>query len=168
MGLDNGECDLVVRIKLTLSGCCDDQTAALLADAAGPAVAEAVVCELAVVPVVAVVPALAVVPVDAVIPAVAVVPVDAVIPAVAVVAVDAVVCAVALVVLPYDFREALINTLIGTVMALSLVVLTGFVGQISVVQLSLAGVAGFTISHLAVNAGIGFPIALIQIGRAHV
>jgi branched-chain amino acid transport system permease protein len=73
----------------------------------------------------------------------------------------AVVCAVALVVLPYDFREALINTLIGTVMALSLVVLTGFVGQISVVQLSLAGVAGFTISHLAVNAGIGFPIALI-------
>ena len=68
-----------------------------------------------------------------------------------------VICAVALVVLPYDFREALINTLIGTVMALSLVVLTGFVGQISVVQLSLAGVSGFTISHLSVNAGIGFP-----------
>jgi ABC-type branched-subunit amino acid transport system ATPase component/ABC-type branched-subunit amino acid transport system permease subunit len=45
------------------------------------------------------------------------------------------------------------------------VVLTGFVGQISVVQLSLAGVAGFTISHLAVNAGIGFPVALI-IGTA--
>src|SRR6201996_1642424 len=76
-----------------------------------------------------------------------------------------VVCAVALVVLPYDFREALINTLIGTVMALSLVVLTGFVGQISVVQLSLAGVSGFTISPLAVNAGIGFPFALI-IGTA--
>ena len=75
------------------------------------------------------------------------------------------VCAVALVVLPYDFREALINTMIGTVMALSLVVLTGFVGQISVVQLSLAGVSGFTISHLAVNAGIGFPLALI-IGTA--
>jgi branched-chain amino acid transport system permease protein len=74
-------------------------------------------------------------------------------------------CAVALVVLPFDFREALINTLIGTVMALSLVVLTGFVGQISVVQLSLAGVAGFTISHLAVNAGIGFPLAPI-IGTA--
>ena len=76
-----------------------------------------------------------------------------------------IVCAVALVVFPFDFREALINTLIGTVMALSLVVLTGFVGQISVVQLSLAGVAGFTISHLAVNAGIGFPFAPI-IGTA--
>jgi len=68
-------------------------------------------------------------------------------------------CAIALVVLPFDFREALINTLIGTVMALSLVVITGFVGQISVVQLTLAGVSGFTISHLAVNAGIGFPLA---------
>jgi branched-chain amino acid transport system permease protein len=70
-----------------------------------------------------------------------------------------VVCAVALVVLPFDFRQALINSLIGTVMALSLVVITGFVGQISVVQLSLAGVAGFTVSHLAVDAGIGFPLA---------
>jgi branched-chain amino acid transport system permease protein len=71
----------------------------------------------------------------------------------------AIVCAVALVVLPFDFRQALINSLIGTVMALSLVVITGFVGQISVVQLSLAGVAGFTVSHLAVDAGIGFPLA---------
>ena len=71
----------------------------------------------------------------------------------------AVVCAVALVVLPFDFRQALINSMIGTVMALSLVVITGFVGQISVVQLALAGVAGFTVSHLAVDAGIGFPLA---------
>jgi branched-chain amino acid transport system permease protein len=79
----------------------------------------------------------------------------------------ALVCAVALVVLPYDFREALVNTLIGTVMALSLVIITGYVGQISVVQLTLAGVAGFTISHLAVNAGIGFPLApLLGAGAA--
>jgi branched-chain amino acid transport system permease protein len=70
-----------------------------------------------------------------------------------------IVCALALVVLPFDFRQALINSMIGTVMALSLVVITGFVGQISVVQLSLAGVAGFTVSHLAVDAGIGFPLA---------
>ncbi|HKN92754.1 MAG TPA: ABC transporter permease [Thermoleophilaceae bacterium] len=71
------------------------------------------------------------------------------------------VCAVALVVLPFDFRQALVNTLIGTVMALSLVVITGFVGQISVVQLSLAGASGFVVSHMAVNAGIGFPLAPI-------
>ena len=62
-------------------------------------------------------------------------------------------CAIALVVLPFDFRQALTNSLIGIVMALSLVVITGFVGQISVVQLALAGVAGFTVSHLAVDAG---------------
>jgi branched-chain amino acid transport system permease protein len=73
----------------------------------------------------------------------------------------AVVAAAALVVLPFDFREALINTLIGTLMALSLVVITGFVGQISVVQLSLAGAAGFTIAHMASNFGITFPVAAL-------
>ncbi len=73
----------------------------------------------------------------------------------------AAVCAIALVLLPFDFREALTNSLIGALMALSLVVITGFVGQISVVQLTLAGVSGFTISHLAVNAGIGFPLAAV-------
>ena len=61
--------------------------------------------------------------------------------------------------LPFDFRQALTNSLIGIVMALSMVVITGFVGQISVVQLALAGVAGFTVSHLAVDAGVGFPLA---------
>jgi branched-chain amino acid transport system permease protein len=71
------------------------------------------------------------------------------------------VVAVALVVLPYDFREALINTLIGTLIALSLVVITGFVGQISVIQLSLAGAAGFTVAHMASNFGITFPLAAL-------
>ena len=65
--------------------------------------------------------------------------------------------AILLIVFPFDFRQALINTLIGAVMALSLVVITGYVGQISVIQLSLAGAAGFTVSHMAVNFGITFP-----------
>ncbi|HUB22290.1 MAG TPA: branched-chain amino acid ABC transporter permease/ATP-binding protein [Streptosporangiaceae bacterium] len=73
----------------------------------------------------------------------------------------AVLGAVLLVVFPFDFREALINTLIGALMALSLVVVTGFVGQISVLQLALAGAAGFTISHMAVNFGITFPVAAL-------
>lgn len=72
---------------------------------------------------------------------------------------SAAICAVALVVLPFDFRQALVTSLIGALMALSLVVITGFVGQISVVQLALAGVSGFAISHLAADAGIGFPLA---------
>jgi branched-chain amino acid transport system permease protein len=66
---------------------------------------------------------------------------------------------VALIVLPFDFRQALMNTVIGAVLVLSLIVLTGFIGQISVVQLALAGAAGFVVSHLAMNAGIGFPAA---------
>ena len=73
----------------------------------------------------------------------------------------ALVGAVLLVIFPYDFREALINTLIGAVLALSLVVITGFVGQISIIQLALAGAAGFTISHMAVNFGITFPVAAL-------
>ena len=73
----------------------------------------------------------------------------------------ALVAAVALIVLPYGFREALINTLIGTLMVLSLVVITGFVGQISVIQLGLAGAAGFTVSHMATNFGITFPVAAL-------
>ena len=73
----------------------------------------------------------------------------------------AAICAVALIVLPFDFRQALVVSLIGALMALSLVVITGFVGQVSVAQLALAGAAGFTIFHFAVNAGIGFPLAAL-------
>ena len=69
--------------------------------------------------------------------------------------------AVLLVVFPFDFRNALINTLIGILMALSLVVITGFVGQISIIQLALAGAAGFTIAHMASNFGITFPLAAL-------
>ena len=53
------------------------------------------------------------------------------------------VAVVALIVLPYDFRQALITSLLATIMCLSVVVITGFVGQISVVQLALAGISGF-------------------------
>jgi branched-chain amino acid transport system permease protein len=68
---------------------------------------------------------------------------------------------VALVLLPFDYRQAMINSIIGIILALSLVIITGFVGQISVVQLGLAGVAGFTVSHLAFELGIGFPFGPI-------
>ena len=71
---------------------------------------------------------------------------------------------VALIVFPYDFRQALINSLLGVLICLSLVVIIGFVGQISVVQLALAGVAGFTMSHLTTDVGgvwARFPISLL-------
>jgi branched-chain amino acid transport system permease protein len=70
-----------------------------------------------------------------------------------------IVCAAALVFLPWDFRQALIVSLLASLICLSYVIITGFVGQISVVQLALAGVAGFTVSHMAVDFGIEFPLA---------
>jgi branched-chain amino acid transport system permease protein len=69
--------------------------------------------------------------------------------------------AAALVVLPYDFRQALITSLIAALVVMSYVVLTGYIGQLSVVQLALSGVAGFALSHLATDAGIGFPLGAV-------
>jgi branched-chain amino acid transport system permease protein len=80
-------------------------------------------------------------------------------------AVAGVVC---LIVFPYDFRQALINSMLGIIICLSLVVIIGFVGQISVVQLALAGVAGFMMSHLTTDVGgvwARFPLSLL-IGAA--
>jgi branched-subunit amino acid ABC-type transport system permease component len=61
-------------------------------------------------------------------------------------------------VFPYDFRQALINTLIGALFCLSYVVITGFVGQMSLVQVALGGVCAFVVSKLALHTGIGFPL----------
>ena len=51
------------------------------------------------------------------------------------------------------------TSIIGTVMALSFVVLSGFGGQTSLAQAAFAGVAGFALSKLATGWGIPFPIA---------
>ncbi|MDQ2648407.1 MAG: branched-chain amino acid ABC transporter permease/ATP-binding protein [Actinomycetota bacterium] len=58
-----------------------------------------------------------------------------------------------------SYRSALINTLILGVISLSLVVVTGYCGQISLAQLTLAGVAGFSLSTFTDSWGIPFPIA---------
>jgi branched-chain amino acid transport system permease protein len=73
--------------------------------------------------------------------------------------IGALACAGLLIVLPWNWRQALVTTLLAALICLSYVVLTGFVGQISVVQPALAGVAGYVISHLAESSGIGFPLA---------
>lgn len=70
-------------------------------------------------------------------------------------------CAIALVVLPGVFRQAVITGLVVTVLCLSLTVVTGYVGQLSVIQLTLAGVAAFLVSHLATGAGLGFPLGAV-------
>lgn len=65
----------------------------------------------------------------------------------------------ALVAFPFDYRQALINSLIGALMCLSFVVLTGFVGQMSLLQSALAGVTALLVAKLAHGSGIGFPLA---------
>jgi branched-chain amino acid transport system permease protein len=57
------------------------------------------------------------------------------------------------------FRGAIMTTVIAAVLALSLVVLTGFGGQTSLAQVAFAGVAGFSLSKLAFQWGVPFPIA---------
>lgn len=57
------------------------------------------------------------------------------------------------------WRAAIMTTVIAAVLALSLVVLTGFGGQTSLSQMAFAGIAGFTVSKLAMRYDIPFPVA---------
>jgi ABC-type branched-subunit amino acid transport system ATPase component/branched-subunit amino acid ABC-type transport system permease component len=65
----------------------------------------------------------------------------------------------ALLVLDNSHRGAVITGLIFGIFAMSYIVITGYVGQISLAQLSLGGVAAFLLSHLTVDWGVPFPIA---------
>jgi len=65
----------------------------------------------------------------------------------------------ALLVLGPAERLGLVNSMVGAMICLSLVVLTGYVGQISLAQMAFAGVAGFALSKLGVGLGIPFPVA---------
>jgi branched-chain amino acid transport system permease protein len=58
-----------------------------------------------------------------------------------------------------DLRQALIVSLVYTFLTLSTVVITGYVGQISLAQMAFAGVAGFTAIEVADN-GLPFPLAM--------
>lgn len=60
------------------------------------------------------------------------------------------------------WRGAIMTSTISVVLALSLVVLTGFGGQTSLAQMAFAGVAGFALSKLAIQWGVPFPIAPIM------
>ena len=66
---------------------------------------------------------------------------------------------VALTVLSGSWRLGLIRSLIAAVVCLSIVVLTGYVGQLSLAQLALAGVAGFSLARLHTTLHVPFPLA---------
>jgi len=56
-------------------------------------------------------------------------------------------------------RSAVITSMIWAIVALSLVVVTGYAGQVSLGQVTLAGVGAFTLSQVTTHLGIPFPIA---------
>ncbi|MFI5693814.1 ABC transporter permease [Kribbella sp. NPDC051586] len=60
-----------------------------------------------------------------------------------------------------SFRFAVVTSMIMAILGLSYVLLTGFVGQISLAQLAFAGAAGFTLSRLTSGAGVPFPLAVL-------
>lgn len=69
------------------------------------------------------------------------------------------VAVVLLLTLSGGYRLALINSLIGVIVCASLVVLVGYLGQISLFQMALAGVSAFILARLTTEWGVPFPVA---------
>ncbi|MFD6859515.1 ABC transporter permease [Rhodococcus sp. NPDC060090] len=59
------------------------------------------------------------------------------------------------------YRFGLTYSIILMLLALSYVVITGYLGQISLAQAAFAGAAGFTLSKVTTNWSMPFPIALV-------
>ena len=67
----------------------------------------------------------------------------------------------------FGLRQALINSLVAGVVCLSLVIVTGYVGQISLAQMTLAGTAGFALSKLFAGWPLPFgPLAAALVATA--
>ena len=61
---------------------------------------------------------------------------------------------------PFQFRAGMQNSMIGVLFALSLVVVTGYVGQISLMQMALAGVSAFAVGTFGTDAGLPLVLTL--------
>lgn len=60
-----------------------------------------------------------------------------------------------------SYRFGIITSLVLGLLSLSFVVLTGYLGQISLAQAAFAGASGFALSKLTTNLGLPFPIDLL-------
>ncbi len=67
---------------------------------------------------------------------------------------------IALLTVGAGYRQAMIVSMIFALLALSVVVVTGYVGQISLAQLAFAGVSGFTVIRLD-QRGVPFVVAMV-------
>ncbi len=68
---------------------------------------------------------------------------------------------IALLILSAQYRAALDSSLITACICFSVVIITGYVGQISLAQNGMAGISAFMLTHIASSLGIGFPFGLI-------
>lgn len=59
------------------------------------------------------------------------------------------------------YQAAMATSLTMAVVVLSLVVVTGYVGQVSLMQMTFAGLGGFLTAKLAFNLGIPFPLSIV-------
>ncbi len=69
------------------------------------------------------------------------------------------IAAVLVIVFTGPYRTALTTSIVATLVCLSIVVLTGMLGQISLAQMTFAGAGGFALSSLTVSAHLPFPLA---------
>src|SRR5581483_12475981 len=76
--------------------------------------------------------------------------------------------ALLLVVTRSGWRAAVIQSVVTACVLLSLTVLTGFVGQVSLAQAAFAGTGGFLMAKLLAHAGVPFPVGLIVAGAVAV
>lgn len=67
----------------------------------------------------------------------------------------------ALVFTSQGYRFGVITSLDLAVLALSFVVVTGYLGQISLAQIAFAGTAGFVLSKYTVSLGVPFPVSIV-------
>jgi len=56
------------------------------------------------------------------------------------------------------YRLALVTSIVAAIACLSLVVLTGYLGQLSLAQMAFAGVAGFILAKVQRDLGVPFPV----------
>ena len=81
--------------------------------------------------------------------------------------VGVVVAVLALVTTSGSLRLAVIATMIYAIIALSQIVVTGYAGQVSLAQLTLAGVGAYALSRLTDDLNIPFPLAPLLAAGAH-
>jgi branched-chain amino acid transport system permease protein len=74
--------------------------------------------------------------------------------------------AIASLVLQGAFRNAVIVSLIGTLLCLSIIVITGYAGQVSLAQMSFAGIGAYVLSRIATDWHVPFPLGAIAAALA--